>query len=170
MAQTVVFTLLGVLILSLTYIPMMSALLLSKKTNHKPNFSDKMMAVIEKRYQHILEKALYFLKGVVGSIIGMFSLAIFTLTSFRGKFIRVLEESDFTIDTRVLTGSNLNTAIERTTNAAHMLKTRFPEVAKIITKIGSGQVPTDPMQLKASDMMVILKDKSEWTSAKTFDK
>ena len=58
---------------------------------------------------------------------------------------------------------------EHTQKAAHILKTRFPEVEKIVTKIGSGEVPTDPMPMDASDMMVILKDKKEWTSAKTFN-
>ncbi|WP_026976413.1 CusA/CzcA family heavy metal efflux RND transporter [Flavobacterium tegetincola] len=169
MAQTVAFALLGAFILSLTYIPMMSALFLSKKTNHKPNFSDKMMAAIESRYQHLLEKALNVPKIIVGSIIAMFVLAVFTLTTLGGEFIPALEEGDFAVDTRVLTGSNLNTTIESTTKAAHILKSRFPEVEKVVTKIGSGEVPTDPMPMEASDMMVILKDKSEWTSAKTFD-
>ena len=169
MAQTVAFALLGAFILSLTYIPMMSALFLSKKTNHKPNFSDKMMAAIERKYQHLLDKALNFPKVIVGSIIAMFVLAVFTLTTLGGEFIPALEEGDFAVDTRVLTGSNLNTTIESTQKAAHILKSRFPEVEKIVTKIGSGEVPTDPMPMEASDMMVILKDKSEWTSAKTFD-
>lgn len=79
-----------------------------------------------------------------------------------------MEEGDFAVDTRVLPGSNLKTTIESTQKAAHILKTRFPEVQKVVTKIGSGEVPTDPMPMDASDMMVILKDKSEWTSAKTF--
>ena len=79
-----------------------------------------------------------------------------------------MEEGDFAIDTRVLTGSSLNTSIEYTQKAAHILKTRFPEVEKVVTKIGSGEVPTDPMPMEAADMMVILKDKHEWTSAETF--
>ncbi|MDN5424014.1 MAG: efflux RND transporter permease subunit, partial [Chryseobacterium sp.] len=83
-------------------------------------------------------------------------------------FIPSLEEGDFAVDTRVLPGSSLKTTIESTQKAAHILKTRFPEVQKVVTKIGSGEVPTDPMPMDASDMMVILKDKSEWTSAKTF--
>jgi cobalt-zinc-cadmium resistance protein CzcA len=85
-----------------------------------------------------------------------------------GEFIPSLEEGDFAVETRVLTGSNLNTTIESTQKAAHVLKTQFPEVKQIITKIGSGEIPTDPMPMEASDMMIILKDKSEWTSAKTF--
>ena len=80
-----------------------------------------------------------------------------------------MEEGDFAVDTRVLTGSSLTTTIENTQKAAHILKSQFPEVEKVVTKIGSGEVPTDPMPMDASDMMVILKDKKEWTSAKTFN-
>jgi cobalt-zinc-cadmium resistance protein CzcA len=85
-----------------------------------------------------------------------------------GEFIPALEEGDFAVDTRVLTGSNLQTTIDYTQKAAHILKTEYPEVEMVVTKIGSGEVPTDPMPMEASDMMVILKDKKEWTSAKTF--
>ena len=45
----------------------------------------------------------------------------------------------------------------------------YPEVEKVVTKIGSGEIPTDPMPMEASDLMVILKPKEEWTSAKTFN-
>jgi heavy metal efflux system protein len=168
MAQTVAFALLGAFILSLTYIPMMSAFFLSKKVKHKKNISDKIMHSLEKAYQGSLAKVLRFPKLVLGSVVVLFITAVFVLTSLGGEFIPALEEGDFAVDTRVLTGSNLNTTIQSTQQAAHILKTKFPEVLKVVTKIGSGEVPTDPMPMEASDMMVILKDKSEWTSAKTF--
>lgn len=169
MAQTVAFALLGAFILSLTYIPMMSALFLSKQTKHKPNFSDKLMNSVERVYQHALSKVLAYPKFILSVVIVMFISAIITLTFLGGEFIPALEEGDFAVETRVLTGSNLNTTIENTQKAAHILKTQFPEVEKVVTKIGSGEVPTDPMPMEAADMMVILKDKSEWTSAKTFN-
>ena len=169
MAQTVAFALLGAFILSLTYIPMMSALFLSKKVKHQPNLSDRIMFKIEMKYQHVLQKILNHPKKVILSVISLFILAVITLTFLGGEFIPALEEGDFAVDTRVLTGSNLNTTIESTQKAAHILKTKFPEVEKIVTKIGSGEVPTDPMSMDASDMMVVMKDKKEWTSAKTFD-
>lgn len=169
MAQTVAFALLGAFILSLTYIPMMSALFLSKKTNHKENLSDKVMKRLENRYRSTLTKVLRYPKVVLGSVLLLFILAVITLTTLGGEFIPALEEGDFAVDTRVLTGSNLNTTIESTQKAAHILKTQFPEVLKVVTKIGSGEVPTDPMPMEASDMMVILKDKKQWTSAKTFN-
>lgn len=169
MAQTVAFALLGAFILSLTYIPMMSAVFLSKKTKHTPNISDRLMAKIEYAYQAALTNIINFPKIVLGATIGLFAIAVFILTTLGGEFIPALEEGDFAVETRVLTGSSLETTIENTQKTAHILKTRFPEVEKVVTKIGSGEVPTDPMPMEASDMMVILKDKSEWTSAKTFN-
>ncbi|MFC4263908.1 CusA/CzcA family heavy metal efflux RND transporter [Ferruginibacter yonginensis] len=169
MAQTVAFALLGAFILSLTYIPMMSALVLSKKTTHKQNFSDRLMAAIERTYQKVLLKVLRIPTIILGAVVGLFVLAVVVLTSLGGEFIPALEEGDFAVDTRVLTGSNLNTTIDYTQKAAHILKTRFPEVEKVVTKIGSGEVPTDPMPMEASDMMVVLKDKKYWTSATNFD-
>lgn len=169
MAQTVAFALLGAFILSLTYIPMMSAFFLSKKIKHKPNFSDLWMGKIERRYQTVLNKVIGYPKLVLSSVVALFVVAIFVLTTLGAEFIPALEEGDFAVDTRVLVGSSLKTTIENTQKAAHILKTEFPEVEKVVTKIGSGEVPTDPMPMDASDMMVILKPKEEWTSAKTFN-
>lgn len=169
MAQTVAFALLGAFILSLTYIPMMSALFLSRKIKHKANFSDRMMSRLENAYHKTLSKVIAFPKMVLLTVFSLFVLAVITLTFLGGEFIPALEEGDFAVDTRVLTGSSISTTIESTQKAAHILKTRFPEVEKVVTKIGSGEVPTDPMPMEASDMMVILKDKKDWTSAKTFN-
>ena len=169
MAQTVAFALLGAFILSLTYIPMMSAWFLSKKIKHQPNLSDRIMVKVETFYQYQLTRVLKFPKMVLGTVVALFITALVVLSNLGGEFIPALEEGDFAVDTRVLTGSNINTTIESTTKAAHILKTQFPEVIKVVTKIGSGEVPTDPMPMEASDMMVIMKDKSEWTTATTFD-
>lgn len=168
MAQTVAFALLGAFMLSVTYIPMISAVFLSKKVNHGLNWSDRIMSKVTAGYLTALRKLLRLPRLVMLSALLLFTAAIFTLTTLGGEFIPALEEGDFAVDTRVLTGSSLTTTIANTTKAAHILKTRFPEVEKVVTKIGSGEVPTDPMPMEASDMMVILKDKSEWTSASTF--
>jgi cobalt-zinc-cadmium resistance protein CzcA len=147
---------------------MMSALFLSKKVKHQPNWSDRLMMQIEKLYQSALNRVVAFPKTVLFSVVGLFIVSIFILLSLGGEFIPALEEGDFAVETRVLSGSTLNTTIVNTQKAAHILKAQFPEVEKVVTKIGSGEVPTDPMPMDASDMMVILKPKSEWTSAKTF--
>lgn len=167
MAETVAFALLGAFLLSLTYIPMMSSILL-KKRSLKPSWSDRVMKKVEALYLKTLLKVLRIPKTIFAIITVLFITAIILLSRMGGEFIPSLEEGDFAVDTRVLPGSNLTTTIESTQKAAHILKTRFPEVEKVVTKIGSGEVPTDPMPMDASDMMVILKDKKEWTSAKTF--
>ncbi len=168
MAQTVAFALLGAFILSITYIPMMSAWLLSRKKEQK-NFSDKFMLRLENGYKQTLLKVMQFPKLVLSGVSILFIISIFILNSLGGEFIPELEEGDFAVDTRVLTGSNLNTSIAYTQKAAHILLKKFPEVEKVVTKIGSGEVPTDPMPMEAADMMVILKDKEKWTSAKNFN-
>jgi heavy metal efflux system protein len=169
MAQTVAFALLGAFILSLTYIPMMSAFFLNKNTNPKKNISDKIMDKITVFYQKYLILALRKQKQIILTVLVLFVISLITMSFLGGEFIPALEEGDFAVDTKVLNGSNLNTTIAFTQKAAHILKTQFPEVEKVVTKIGSGEVPTDPMPMDAADMMVILKDKSEWKSAKTFD-
>ncbi len=169
MAETVAFAIMGAFILSLTYVPMMSALVLSKKVINKPNFSDKMMGKAERVYNRILPKALAFRKTVLFVSVLLFAVAVFIVLRLGGEFIPKLEEGDFAVDTRVLTGSSLTQTIQSTQQASHILLQRFPEVEKVVTKIGSGEIPTDPMPMDASDMMVVLKPKKQWTSAKSFD-
>lgn len=169
MAQTVSFALLGAFILSLTYVPMITSLLLSKKIREHHTFSDKMMDKIGFYYRKTLNLAFRFPKFMVISSLCVFIFSLIVLSRMGGEFIPELEEGDFAVDTRVLTGSSLATTIEATKKTAGILKNNFPEVEKVVTKIGSGEIPTDPMPIEASDMMVILKDKKEWTSAKTFD-
>jgi cobalt-zinc-cadmium resistance protein CzcA len=127
-----------------------------------------MMKNVEQIYLKALLKVLRIPKLIFSAVVILFLLAVIILSKMGGEFIPSLEEGDFAVDTRVLPGSNLTTTIESTQKAAHILKSRFPEVEKVVTKIGSGEVPTDPMPMDASDMMVILKDKKEWTSATTF--
>ena len=168
MAQTVVFALLGAFLLSLTYIPMMSSLVLSKKISHKTTFSDRMMNRLERFYQKYLTKILRRQKMVLATVLGLFAVAVFIFTRLGGEFIPALPEGDFAVDTRVLPGSNLNTSVEAVSKASKIILEKFPEVEKVVGKTGSSEVPTDPMAVDASDMMIILKPRKEWTSAKTY--
>lgn len=169
MAQTVSFALIGAFILSLTYIPMVSALTMTKTLKTKDNFSDIIMEKVGTLFKNSLSLFLKIPKLTLVATVGLFLISIFILSKLGGEFIPALEEGDFAVDTRVLIGSNLNTTVEFTQKAAKVLLDEYPEVEKIVTKIGSGEVPTDPMPMEASDMMVILKPKKEWTSAHTFD-
>lgn len=169
MAQTVAFALIGAFVLSLTYIPMMSAFFLSKKINHSKNISDRLMEKVERVYKNLLTQVLRFPKTIVGIVVALLISAFVTLSFLGGEFIPALEEGDFAVDTRVLTGSNLQVSIDATLKSEKILLDNFPEVIKVVGKTGSGEVPTDPMPIEASDLMVILKDKSEWTSASSFN-
>ncbi|WP_413513047.1 CusA/CzcA family heavy metal efflux RND transporter [Myroides odoratus] len=168
MAQTVAFALLGAFLLSLTYVPMMSSWILSRKVNPKPNFADRFMSKLEKIYQKALVSVLEMPKTIYTVVALLFVSAIYILSTLGGEFIPSLEEGDFAVDTKVLNGSNITTTIESTQKAVHILITQFPEVEKVVTKIGNSEVPTDPMPMEAGDMIVILKDKKEWTSATSF--
>ena len=169
MAETVTFALIGAFILSVTYIPMMTSLFISKKISHKPTLSDRMMRRLGSIYQNLLRKVIGFPKTVLGIALILLAGSIFLLTRMGGEFIPTLEEGDFATETRVLTGSNLQTSVNTLLKAAHILREKFPEVEKVVGKNGSSEIPTDPMPIDASDMMIILKDKSQWTSAKSFD-
>ena len=168
MAQTVAFALLGAFLLSLTYIPMMSSLLINKQIADVPSKSDIILAKIEKLYQRYLARLLRIPRRIVTLVIAMFILSLITLFTMGGEFIPALEEGDFAVETRLLTGSNLSSSIEYTQKAAGIIKDQFPEVEKVVTKIGSGEIPNDPMPIEAADLMIIMKDKKEWTSASTF--
>jgi cobalt-zinc-cadmium resistance protein CzcA len=158
----------GAFVLSITYVPMMAALVLNKKLNHKKTWSDRFIAFIERKYQPVLQKVLELPKLVIASTVILFGVAILLLSRMGGEFMPSLEEGDFAVETRLLTGSNLNSSIASTQEAVKLLLANFPEITKVVTKIGSAEIPTDPMPFEAGDMMIILKDKKEWTSAHTF--
>lgn len=169
MAQTVSFAILGAFILSLTYVPMISALFLSKNVSNKRTFSDKLMDFFQRLYSPAIKFALKRKALVItGSVIALTG-ALILFINMGGEFIPSLDEGDFSVETRVLTGSSLSHTIEMSQKAAGILKAKFPEVKEVIGKIGSSEIPTDPMPIEACDMIVVLKDRDEWTSAKTRD-
>ncbi|RNI32631.1 CusA/CzcA family heavy metal efflux RND transporter [Rufibacter immobilis] len=165
MAQTVSFAILGAFLLSLTYVPMMASLVLSRKTQHKENISDRIMQAINRAYQPLLNFALRAKTLVLGIALGLFALSLVLFTQMGGEFIPSLDEGDFAIETRVLTGSSLNETIEVVQKASKVLKQTFPEVEKVVTKIGSAEVPTEPNPVELGDMIVVLKERDQWTSA-----
>lgn len=169
MAQTVSFAILGAFILSLTYVPMAAALFLNKNTVQKRNISDRIMDFFQKIYKPMIYFALKRKVAVLITAVLMFVFSIIVFMNMGGEFIPTLDEGDFAVETRVLQGSSISQTIEASLRAAKILKDNFPEVKEVIGKIGSGEIPTDPMPVEACDLMVILKDKSEWTSVETRD-
>lgn len=166
MAQTVSFAILGAFILSLTYVPMMSALFLSRKTSHQRTFSDSMMDFFNRLYRPVIKGALRMKFIVVAFPVVLLAIAAVIFLRMGGEFLPTLEEGDFAVETRVLTGSSLSYTVETSTKAAEVLLREFRnEVKEVVGKVGSSEIPTDPMPIEASDLMVILKPKDEWVKA-----
>lgn len=169
MAQTVSFAILGAFMLSLTYVPMISALFLNKNPVHKRTVSDRIIDFFQRLYSPAILAALKHKVLVVAAAFILFAASAVIFLNMGGEFIPTLDEGDFAVETRVLTGSSISQTIEAALRSARILKEKFPEVKEVIGKIGSGEIPTDPMPVEVCDLMVILKDKSEWTSASTRD-
>lgn len=168
MAQTVAFAILGAFILSLTYVPMASALFLSKTISHKKNISDKIIDFVYRYYRPVLDKALQLKAFILSTSSVLFLIALFVFSRMGGEFIPTLEEGDYAINFRIASGSSLSMSIETSTKLEKILKSKFPEVIEVVSKIGSAEIPTDPMPIESGDLIVILKDKKEWITTKDF--
>ena len=167
MAQTVSFAILGAFILSLTYVPMMCALFLSKNVEHKVTISDRIIAFFQKIYEPILHISLKIKLPLLTLSIALFVFAFMTFQKLGGEFIPTLNEGDIATHIIIPPGSSLAQEILTTSKAERILMDNIPEIEQAVSKIGSAEVPTDPMPMEVADMMIILKDKSEWTTAKT---
>lgn len=165
MAQTVSFAILGAFILSLTYVPMMSALFLSRKISGKPTIADSIMSFFHRIYDPVIKGALKVKAVVAGAALLLFVTALILFGRMGGEFIPTLEEGDFAVETRLLTGSSLSETIDKVSKASDILLKKFPEVKEVIGKIGAAEIPTDPMPMEACDLTILLKPKKEWTSA-----
>lgn len=128
-----------------------------------------MMAKLESFYHKTLNLVLKIPNLVFFSVVGLFFISLFIMSRLGGEFIPSLPEGDFAVDTRVLPGSNLKTSTDVVQQSSKILMKKFPEIEKIVGKTGSSEIPTDPMPIDASDMMIILKPRKEWTSATTYN-
>lgn len=165
MAQTVAFAIIGASLLSLTYVPMASSLFLSKATEHKRNISDRLIEKLQTWYHPVIAKALRLKFLILGLAAGLFAVAVFLFMQMGGEFIPTLDEGDFAVETRLVNGSSLSQTVETSQKAAEILLKNFPEVKEVVGKIGSSEIPVDPMPVESCDLIVVLKDKSEWKSA-----
>ena len=170
MAQTVSFAILGALILSLTYVPMMSALFLSKKISHEITIADRIMGFLYRGYQPIIHWALQQRKWVVIGAFSLFSASIALFMTLGGEFIPELNEGDFAVETLLPTNASLSQSIKVNTAAQAMLLKKFPtEIKQVVSRIGASEIPTDPMGINSCDLIIQLKDPSEWKNAETME-
>ncbi|HNJ61067.1 MAG TPA: CusA/CzcA family heavy metal efflux RND transporter [Chitinophagales bacterium] len=168
MAEAVGFAILGALILSLTYVPMMSALFMPKSTNPKASFSDKMMEKFQQIYQPLLEKAIQLKYIIITISIILFSISILLFGRMGGEFIPNLKEGDFAFHCILPQGTSLNQSIETSMQASRIIK-QFDEVKMVVGKTGTAEVPTDPMPFEITDLIIVLKPQSEWKNNKTYE-
>ncbi len=169
MALTIFFAILGAFILSLTYVPMASALFLSKKIGTTRNIAHRMVDKLHKIYEPVLTWAVSHNRELIVGAICAFVVSVAAFQKLGGEFIPSLEEGDFAAELSMAQGTSLSQMTEATTLGEKLLREKFPEVKQIVTRIGSAEIPTDPMPVERADMMISLKPKKEWTSAKTKD-
>lgn len=167
MALTVFFAILGAFILSLTYVPMASSLFLSKKISKEETFADKMVKKIQQWYLPVLNWVLKQNKNVITGAVALFCVSLVAFKFLGGEFIPSLEEGDFAVEMSMSQGTSLSQMVESCTKAEKLLKAEYPEVKQVVSRIGSAEIPTDPMPVERADIMISLKPKAEWTSAET---
>ncbi len=166
MALTFSFALIGAMILCFTWVPVACSLILKPQSKSKSNISTRLLDGAKRLYLPSIKWALNHTKIVMASAIILLALGVFTFLKMGGEFVPTLDEGDFVIQPVLKTGKSLESTIERTT-AIEKILLEFPEVTQVVSRIGAAEVPTDPMSMQDSDVIVRLKPKSEWTTSET---
>ena len=165
MAKTLIFCIVGALILSLTYVPMMSTLLLKRHIVEKRTFADRFFDRLNRVYQRALHFSLRHAWKTIGMAFLALATSIFIFTRLGAEFIPTLDEGDFAMQMTLPTGSSLTRSIEASSQAEQILLSKFPEIKHVVSKIGTAEIPTDPMAIEDADIMIVMKPFKEWTSA-----
>jgi len=168
MALVFSFALVGAMILCFTYVPVMASLFIKPTDSTKRTISTRLIEFLKARYRPTmlwaLDKKALVLSLSVLLLIG--SGLIFNRMG--GEFVPTLDEGDFVIQPVLKTGTSLGETVKITTKIEEVLMA-FPEVEQIATRIGAAEVPTDPMSMEESDVIIKLNPKSGWTSAESKD-
>ena len=165
MAKTLVFCIIGALILSLTYVPMMASLFLKHTIVVKPTLADRFFEKLNSVYQRCLRSCLHHKWRTVIVAFAALIGSLFLFTRLGAEFIPTLDEGDFAMQMTLPAGSSLSESIEVSRLAEKTLMDKFPEIKHVVAKIGTAEVPTDPMAVEDADVMIIMKPFKEWTSA-----
>lgn len=165
MAKTLVFCIIGALLLSLTYVPMMASLFLKHHIVTKSTFADRFFERLNELYSKALHVCLKFKWGTVAAAFAALAFSLFLFTRLGAEFIPTLDEGDFAMQMTLPAGSSLSESIAVSDEAEKVLKEKFPEIKHVVAKIGTAEVPTDPMAVEDADVMIIMKPFKEWTSA-----
>lgn len=165
MAKTLVFCIIGALILSLTYVPIMASLFLKRTISSKPTFADRFFGKLNGVYRRTLHFCLRHIWGTIACSFAALAVSLFLFTRLGAEFIPTLDEGDFAMQMTLPAGSSLTHSIELSKQAEETLMKNFPEIKHVVAKIGTAEVPTDPMAVEDADIMIVMKPFKEWTSA-----
>ncbi|MFT7364443.1 MAG: cobalt-zinc-cadmium resistance protein CzcA, partial [Algoriphagus sp.] len=168
MAEVFSFALVGAMILGLTYVPVVSSLFLKTTPPGPKNVSVRIINTINKGYEPAIKWALDHTKAVLIGAFSLFVVTLFVFSRMGSEFVPTLDEGDFVIQPFLKTGTTLTNTVETMTQIESILK-KFPEVKQIVTRIGAAEIPTDPMSMEETDVIVILHPPSEWTTVETKD-
>lgn len=169
MALTFSFALIGAMLLCLSYVPVVSSLIIKPQEQKRTGISVGIIRLLTKSYLPVITWALRHSRKTLAGAVGLLIIAIIVFSKMGGEFIPQLDEGDFVIQPVLKTGTSLEKTIETTTLIEKAIIDKFPEVEQIVSRIGAAEVPTDPMSMEESDIIVKLKPKSEWVSATTKD-
>ena len=165
MAYTVTYALIGALLLSLTYVPVMSAIMFKKKVKEKES---PVITYAKKYYVPLLKRILNKRYAVAGIAAAFVAVSIIIFPFLGSEFIPQLDEGAIAIQVLRLPSASLNTAIQTSTMIEKEIM-KFPEVAYVVTKTGRAEIGTDPMGVEMSDVLIELKPKDEWKSGMSKD-
>jgi cobalt-zinc-cadmium resistance protein CzcA len=177
MAYTFGYAVIGAIILCLTYVPMITSLVMkpsekkgwiSKIENTVENFSNKIINRLYKLYFPVLQTALNKGKLTIALALLLLFSAVYEFSQMGGEFIPQLDEGDLALQVLIKPGSSLEEMIRVTEKIEHILKESFPEVITSGARIGVADIPTDPMPMDVGDMFIVLeKDIDKWQTAKS---
>ena len=162
MALTVVFALIGSLILSLTYVPAMMTLVLSGKVSEKESF---LIRWAKKIYTPSFEFVNRYRAQALAIAVALIFISASIFPYLGSEFIPRLDEGDLAVQVQRLPSISLEESVRNTTEVEKVLM-GFPEVKTVISKTGRAEVATDPMSVDFSDLYVALKPHDEWTTTK----
>ena len=165
MALTVMFALLGSLILSFTLMPALCASFLSRTAGERRN---RVVEFVQRVYRPGLRFALRRGKLVLGIAGFLFLNALLLATRLGSEFVPRLGEGALVINTVRLAGVSLDESVRYGLEIERTLLRKFPdEVERVWTRTGTAEVATDPMGLELSDVFITLKPRGEWKRART---
>jgi cobalt-zinc-cadmium resistance protein CzcA len=165
MALTVVFALVGSLILSLTLIPALASLLLPKKMSHSEPIVVRIAVWI---YKPLLKMVLRFRIAAILMVVCVSLVAVMMARSLGSEFIPKLSEGAIVINIFRPVGTSIQEAVRYNTKLEKMVLAAFPdEVKRVWSRLGSPEVATDPMGPEETDFFITLNPREKWTKAKT---